>query len=151
MSAPTLDALRDIHLPPQPVLATVLPLILLLAALAATFWLARRWLNRRPLRSALRELAGLAAAHARDADTNQLVRGLSGLVRRYAIGRFSQVGVAGLSGRAWLDFLDVHGGGGAFSKGVGAALEARPYQARGAVDEAALMALVRRWLQANSP
>ena len=34
---------------------------------------------------------------------------------------------------------------------LGAVLESRPYQARGTFDAAALLALVRRWLQANPP
>ena len=155
MTAPALDALRDIHLPPLPVLVTVLPSWWLAAAalvlLVAACWLARRWLRLRPLRAALRELAQLASFHARDADTTRLVRGVSRLLRRYAMTRFAQPGIAGVSGKAWLVFLDAHGGDGAFCHGVGAALEARPYQSGGALDEAALMALVRRWLQANPP
>ena len=155
MTAPALDALRDIHLPPLPVLVTVLPSWWLAAAalvlLVAACWLARRWLRLRPLRAALRELAQLASFHARDADTTRLARGVSRLLRRYAMTRFAQPGIAGLTGNAWLVFLDSHGGDGAFCHGVGAALEARPYQSGGALDEAALMALVRRWLQANPP
>lgn len=156
MTAPSLDELRDIHLPPAPELATLQPFwwqaVAGLALLAATLWLARRFVRQRPLRAALRELAGLEAAHACDADATQLARGLSRLLRRYAIARFSQAGVEGLTDSAWLAFLDAHGGGeGAFSHGVGAILAARPYQRCGAFDEAALLALVRRWLKANGP
>jgi Domain of unknown function (DUF4381) len=153
MTAPSLDALRDIHLPPLPVLVLAVPLVwlavLTLALLVAAFYLARRWLRLRPLRATLRELAQLGSAHARDADTTRLALGVSGLLRRYAMARFAQPGIAGLTGSAWLEFLDAHGG--AFCHGVGAALEARPYQSSGALDEAALLTLVRRWLQANPP
>ena len=155
MTAPSLDALRDIHLPPAPVLASLLPPwwwgAPALALLVCALWWARRWRRRRPLRSALRELARLASAHAREADTTRLARGLSRLLRHYAVARFAHTGVAGLSGAAWLDFLDAHGGNGAFRHGVGAAMDTRPYQSGGAFDEAALLALVRRWLQANPP
>lgn len=155
MTALSLDALRDIHLPPVPVLATVLPLWWLAAAalllLAAVFWWLRRFARRRPLRAALRELARLAAEHARDADTTRLARGVSRLLRGYAMTRFVQAASAGLTGIAWLEFLDAHGGDGAFCHGVGVTLEARPYQSCGAFDEAALMALVRHWLRANPP
>lgn len=155
MTVATLDALRDIHLPPLPGLAVALaPEYLALAALlllaGAVGW-GRRWRRRRPLRAALRELAGLADAHARDADNTRLASGLSRLLRRYAVLRFAPAPIAGLSGRAWLDFLDAHGGAGDFAQGVGAVLETRPYQSHGAFDATALMALVRRWLQANPP
>lgn len=155
MTAPSLDALRDIHLPPAPVLASLLPPwwwgATALALLVGALWWARRWVRRRPLRSALRELARLASAHKREADATRLARGLSRLMRHYAIARFAQVGVEGLTDSAWLAFLDAHGGEGAFSHGVGATLAARPYQRGGAFDEAALLALVRRWLRANAP
>ena len=97
MTAPALDALRDIHLPPLPVLVTALPPWWLAAAalvlLVAAGWLARRWLRLRPLRAALRELAQLASFHARDADTTRLARGVSRLLRRYAMTRFVQPGI----------------------------------------------------------
>ncbi|MEO5659461.1 MAG: DUF4381 domain-containing protein [Polaromonas sp.] len=155
MTAPSLDALRDIHLPPVPVLVTALSRWWLAAAalalVAALVWYLRRWLRRRPLRSALHELTDLATGHARDADTTRLASGLSMLVRRYAMARFAQAGMAGVTGSVWLAFLDAHGGEGSFANGIGAALESRPYQASGAFDEAALIALVRRWLKANPP
>lgn len=155
MTAPSLDALRDIHLPPLPMLVTALPpawlVVLVLLLLVVAFCLARRWLRLRPLRTTLRDLAQLASFHARDADTTRLARGVSRLLRRYAMTRFSQPGIAGLTGKSWLDFLDAHGGDGAFCHGVGAALETLPYQSCGALDEAALIALVRRWLQDNPP
>lgn len=153
MSAPSLDALRDIHLPPPPALAAILPepwmaaagAVLVLAA-AAGAW---RSIRRRRLRATLRELDRLAADHRRDGDTTRLVAGLSRLLRRRTLERYPEAGVAGLAGTGWLDFLDAHGGGGAFRNGAGAALEWRPYANQGQVDEAALVALVRRWLKAN--
>ena len=155
MTAASLESLRDIHLPPVPVLATVLSpwwlTAVALALLAVAGWWLRRWLRRRPLRAALRKLAGLASAHARVADATRLASGISRLLRHYAVARFAQAGIESLTGHDWLDFLDAHGGDGAFCHGVGAAMEARPYQPGGAFDEAALMALVRRWLKANPP
>jgi hypothetical protein len=157
VSEPSLADLRDVHLPPAPMLAGVAPwqlvltLLLLLVLLLVTLGWGRRWLRRRSQRAALRELAGLARAHRHAADPTRLIRGLSGLLRAYALARFSDAGVAGLTGPAWLQFLDAHGGEGEFTRGVGVVLETRPYQASGAYDEKALLALVRRWLQANPP
>lgn len=155
-TAPSLDDLRDIHLPPPPYLTTLVPegweAALVVAALAlfvATLWGLLRFLRRRRLRCALRELAGLAADHRRDGNATRLAAGLSRLLRRYAVARFPQTEVAGLTGSDWLRFLDAHGGQGAFVDGAGAALASRPYRTAGEVDAAALIAVVRRWLKAN--
>lgn len=155
MTAAALDALRDIHLPPLPGLALALsPHWLAASALALLglgLWWGWRRQRQRTLQAALRELDRLAANHARDADYTRLASGLSRLLRGYAVARFAPAPIAGLSGRAWLDFLDTHGGGGDFSQGVGAVLETRPYQSGGAFDGAMLVALVRRWLLVNAP
>lgn len=155
MTSPSLDDLRDIHLPPPPLLAnipewlvwslTAGALMLALAAIYGTW----RALRRARLRRALHELSRLAASHARDRDSPALARGLSQLLRRYAQSRFPGRDIGGLAGRDWLAFLDQEGGEGAFSNGVGEVLESLPYRPHGDVDQAALIALVRRWLEAN--
>lgn len=155
MTTLSLDLLRDIHLPPEPILVVLLSswsvAIVLTALLVATVWVVRRRLRQKPLRHAMRELKHLSITHARDGDDTALARGLSQLLRRYAAQRFGQAGVAGLAGRAWLEFLDAHGGSGGFCNGVGAILETRPYQTAGDFDTAALIALVGHWLQENRP
>jgi hypothetical protein len=144
-----LAGLRDIHLPPPPDggLGGWLLALLALALAGLGLWLARR--RHRLLRAALGELERLAAEHARSGDATPLARGLSQLLRRYALVRFPTQPVAGLTGSDWLRFLDAHGGGGAFHDGPGAVLASLPYAPAGAADGAALIALVRRWLQAN--
>lgn len=153
-SVDSLAALRDIRLPPEHVLW--LPLqwwlgagLLAAVAVAALAWHLRRRRRLRALRLALQELSRLAAAHARDSDAIGLARGLSRLLRGYAVMRFPQADVAGLTGSAWLQFLDTHGGGGDFCNGAGAVLETHPYRPHGDLDAAALVALTRRWLEAN--
>lgn len=163
MTPPALDQLRDIHLPPPPALAALLPaefaaewvaatiaILMLLGGFAATRWLAG-FRRRRPLRRALGELSRLADAHRRDGDTTRLVRGLSALLRHYAMSRFPARAVAGLAGDDWLRFLDSRGGEGAFTDGIGTVLASRPYRPDGAIDDKALVALVGRWLRANPP
>ncbi len=153
MTLPSLDALRDIHLPPPPAvwpapgwwLAVVIVMLV-----AAIVWVRRR-VRRRPLAAALHELDTLSAAFGRDGDAVALARGLSRLLRRYALWRFPDSGAAGLTGADWLRFLDAHGGDGAFAGGVGAVLESLPYRARGEADGEALVALAGRWLRANAP
>lgn len=152
MSPPALADLRDIHLPPPPFPASLAnewalaAAALLLLAAAGWIWRHRR---RRRLRAALRELARLAAAHARDGEMPRLAAGLSRLLRDYAVMRFPQARVAGLTDAGWLEFLDANGGAGAFSNGAGAALAWLPYSREGEADAAALVAAVRRWLEAN--
>lgn len=153
MTSPALAELRDIHLPPPPFPAS-LPAegwiwALALAFLTVAAWSAWRFRRRRRLRAALRVLAGLAAAHAGDGDGQRLAAGLSRLLRDYALACFPHAGVAGLTDGDWLAFLDTHGGGGDFSAGPGAALAWAPYRAGGEVDAAALIAAVRRWLEAH--
>lgn len=157
MTAPSLADLRDIHLPPPPFAATLLPegwsavalAAVVLVLFAVLIWAAHRFVRRRRLRRALRELARLAAAHRRDGDETRLARGVSRLVREYAMACFPHAGVAALTGDDWLRFLDSHGGAGSFLAGAGAALASRPYRDSGALDAAALLAAVRRWLEAN--
>ncbi len=98
----------------------------------------QRRLARAAPRAALDELAALRAAHARDGDATAFARGLSRLLRRFALARYPRRAVAGLSGEDWLAFLDAHGGGGRFQAGPGRDLLTAPYrpakgQARGEV------------------
>lgn len=146
-----LAALRDVHVPPSPDWWAV-PLwafAMLAALLPLLFWLARRYRQRRGLRAALRELEALEARHEQECDATQLMRGVSRLLRRYAVTRFPQAGIEGLTDDAWLRFLDAHGGNGGFCGGPGAVLAHGPYQKRGACDTAPLLALVRKWLKAH--
>ncbi len=157
-----LAALRDIRLPPEPGLWPPAPgwwlVAGLLLALAAAAMLRRRS-RRQPLRSALRELDALAAAHALEGDPVRLARGVSRLLRRYALERFDDPRIGGLTRRDWLAFLDRNGGGGAFGDGPGRLLETLPYRPERKVggpspsntDPAELVALARRWLEANAP
>lgn len=150
MNPQALDALRDIHLPAPPAWWAIPEVWVAAALVAAAFaWHARRAARTRLLRRALREVSALTAAHGRDGDTAKLARGLSQLLRRHAAACFPDAGIEGLAGKAWLDFLDAHGGGGAFTHGAGAVLDTLPYQASGETDAAALTGAVRRWLQEN--
>lgn len=153
MSTPSLAELRDIHLPPPPFPAAWLEdgwiaglALIILVTAAGTAW---RFLRRRHLRAALRTLSALTAAHAADGDDQRLAAGLSRLLRDYALARFPEAGIAGLTDGDWLAFLDAHGGAGEFSTGGGAALAWLPYRPGGEADAAALIGAVRRWLEAN--
>ena len=116
-------------------------------------------------RAALRELATLRAQLPAGLDRRNFAAALSVLLRRLALTRFPRERVAGLSGAAWLAFLDATGGGGAFARGPGLVLAELPYQAPGrdpgrpgtrheagphaAWDAQALADLAERWIRTN--
>lgn len=159
-----LAGLRDLHLPPTaaappPDLLEALArpgvgglLLGVLGVLALVYWQRRR---RAPARRRLQEIAGLAAAHAVDGNAPRLLAGLGRLLRAQAILKHGP-DAAALTGDAWLRWLDAHApanADAAFSRGVGRVLldgPFRPPDAAVALDRAALLALVGRWLEHNA-
>lgn len=151
-----LAQLRDIHLPESgggaEILAASVPwaAVLGLGLLTLALLALRLWRRRHPLQLALRRLRALERRYARDGDAQALGRGLALLLRQHALRTHPGRPVAGLTGTAWLDFLDRHGGGGRFRHGPGAVLDTLPYRGQGQpVDAPALIALTARWLRAN--
>lgn len=146
--------LRDIRLPedvstwpPAPgwwLLALLVPLLI--------FLLVRLWQRRGHLRSeALEEMRRIEAAYHKDGDTARLAAGLSQLLRRVAIARDGRPAVSGLSGAAWLAYLDRRLGGGTdFSQGPGRVLTSLPYGGPGDAVPVELCDLARRWIGANT-
>jgi LPXTG-motif cell wall-anchored protein len=157
-AASALQGLRDVHLPPPPAAAAyagdavlAVALLGLLALLAGAWLLVRRRRRQRPWRSALRALAEAQRLHAADGDDRRLLVTTGGLLRRYAAHRYPGAGVPGLCGEAWLEFLERHGGDGAFAKGAGAALAGEAYRPQAHVAGAALAGVARHWLRRNRP
>lgn len=74
---------------------------------------------------------------------------LSMLLRRVSISRDEKSG--GLTGRAWLDYLDSALNDAPFKNGIGRCLVDAPYQKElpADVDVSALFELVKRWLKAQ--
>ncbi|MEL7185741.1 MAG: DUF4381 domain-containing protein [Pseudomonadota bacterium] len=109
---PTQLPLRDLHLPEAvgwwPLAPGWWVLAGCLAILAA--WQGYRWLQRRrylaPQRYALRELAQLEATYLQKRDPVTLGKNLSNLLRRAMLAYAPRDEVAGLTGDAWLEWLD---------------------------------------------
>jgi hypothetical protein len=149
--------LRDIHLPGNPGWWPPAPGWWLVAVigLALLAWLTivalRRYRVHRRRRRILSELAGLERELASEPTPDALAR-MAVLLRRLALTRFPRERVAGLSGSAWLGFLDETGGSGRFAAGPGRVLGAGPYQRSlpSDLDAPRLVALVREWVATNA-
>lgn len=150
--AQTLAQLRDIHLPPPvdwwpPAPGWWLLLGAMVLALGSA-WLVKVLHTRRRLqRRALELLNHMERHYLQSRDAIVFASQVSALLRRVAVIRFPEQHPAGLTGEAWLDFLDRTGGNGAFRHGPGASLASAPYQPRGDLDAYQLARVVRQWLE----
>lgn len=160
MNGDPLAQLRDWHLPDSVQWWPPAPgwWISAAALLAVLLWVAGvRWRRHRrrgaAARSALRELDALRAAIKADGDIRAFVAALSRLLRRFALARFPREQVAGLTGDAWLAFLDATGGGEGFRRGPGRALADLAYgairDAASPPDPDALADLAEIWIRTN--
>ncbi len=146
MNAPSGPVLRDIHLPPPPGWWPPAPGWWILAAIAmclaaaAAYKLHKMRACRRRDRAVLRELDICVDTNRHDAVA--LAAALSRFLRRLAL---RDAHAAALAGERWLDYLDAHGGGEDFRRGVGRILIDAPFRSRADYDSVALIALVRRF------
>ena len=147
--------LRDQHLPdpvawwpPAPGWWGLLALLILLIGLI--WWGLRLYRKRRLRRAAFAELKSVDILYRENGDKLEYARRLSVLLRRVALSFYPREEVAGLSGEAWLTFLDraVHGGEGhgGFTRGPGRALIEAPYNPHCEVNVSGLSTLARQWL-----
>ncbi len=147
-----LKALKDIHTPTG-VAIWPLPIgwWLALLLLVVLMGLLRYWYKHRQPRykkTALRELKHGYHIYQTHQDTAQFIQTVSQLIRRVALVAFIPEQVAGLTGKAWLSFLDKTGNTDAFTHGAGKVLSVAPYQPTPMADIDALMDATRRWLGA---
>lgn len=147
-----LNNLRDIHEPLAPGLWPLAPgwwLLLALCGLAAAWLAYRAWQRRRrqrPIRRALAELERWQRQASAD-PRPEAAHELSALLKRAALIHYPRQAVAGLTGTAWLAFLDDSGGSLDFSAGPGQILGHARYAPRVDFDPASLAPLVRSWLE----
>ena len=138
--------LRDIHLPPAhwwpPAPGWwLLAAVLLLAATGVAWWL-RRMARGNPVRTALREIDALEAAHARDGNTRYLTDGASRLMRRVA--RRVAPDVAAQAGAAWDAFVQSHAPDEATRHALNV-LASERFRAQPMLDAPDLLAALRAW------
>ena len=164
----TLD-LKDIHLPDPlswwplaPGWWIILGIVWAITLLGWFFW---RYKQRTRLQNvALAELDQLEAAYGIHQDSHRLTGELSALLRRVCLAPqgvgqplTEQPGVAGLSGTAWLNYLDHDLAGRPFTQGVGRWLIEQPFQRLSETapplppeEMTALLALCRSWLRIHT-
>ncbi len=149
--------LRDIHLPsaiswwpPAPGWWLLLSAFVLLIVV---IYMLREHRQRRHFRRlALCQLEELERQYEEQANAQQLLQGLSRLLRQTTLLHFPQNDCAGLVGDAWLTFLDQRLDEKLFSQGVGRLLAEGPYLPQSEViDAEALQSLCRRWIQQLPP
>lgn len=149
-NSPTLD-LRDIHLPDGISWWPLAPgwwimLSIILLSLAVGIFLYRRKQRRRMHRAATHEFANIKVAYAQHGDVQQLVKALSVWLRRVCLSFYPRVDVAGLTGQAWLEFLDNNLSTMQFSEGAGQVLISAPYQQVAKLNADELLTVCQAWL-----
>ena len=144
--------LRDIHLPDGVSWWPLAPgwwlLLVISVMIGMVIWALRLNKQRQLLRQqALRELAQIEAAFGRHQNIQQLASDCSVLLRRVCISRFARGEVAGLTGEAWLQFLNQHSKTALFKDEVAAALLYAPYQKGADFNSHTLLSTCRAWLE----
>lgn len=149
---PLLNQLKDIHLPAAP---GIWPLALGWYAIIALFvgglllagyGAVKHYRTNRYRVSALAELAQLEADLNRSQNIQQAVENIAILLKRTALAAYPRQQVAGLTGEAWLVFLDKTSGMTVFTQGIGRILLAAPYQATANIPIQELLQLCREWI-----
>ena len=153
--------LRDLHLPDMTGWWPVAPGWLFLVALM-TLGLALiirnalvKWRSNQPRRLALKRLRRITAEYDEGAGAVILGKELSDLTRRAMLAYAPRNTVAGLTGEAWLEWLDRGLDERLFSEGAGKILESLPYMNPAQVDDDTdvhgLISAVRCRLQQRLP
>ena len=147
--------LKDIHLPLSPEQWPPAPgwWILVVSGLLLLGWITLRLFRVWRRHRLQKEILGSLDALQRDHSNKQIplfLAEVSILLRRVAMMNFPPQQVAALTGKGWLSFLDLHGGNGEYSKGIGSVLAVGPYARDSEVDKDALLLLTRKWIKRNT-
>ncbi len=131
---PTQIPIRDLHLPEAIGWWPLAPgwWVLIMLIVAGLAWLVVRWVQRyrkaAARRYALKSLRKIEARYDGGDNTVALCREMSELVRRAMLAYAPREDVAGLTGDAWLAWLDTGLANPTFENGPGRALVEAPYR-----------------------
>ena len=154
----TLANLREIPLPPPvpyipQTIGWVVVALLLLVILAYIGWrVYQRHLKNRYRRDALAELAAIERKVRANASSREGLCELPALVKRTALAFAPREEIAGLTGRAWLAFLDRTYPAAGFVDGPGRLLSQLAYETGAGIDTLReddvnnLLVLIRKWI-----
>jgi len=158
-----LDRLQEISLPepaawtPQTVGWYVLAVLVVISLLWLARGFVRRWAANRYRRAALAELASIQTRLGGETGVGtesgpaRALAEIPALLKRTALAVFPRAEVAGLSGEAWLGFLDATGRTTDFTSGPGRILADLPYRrtaaATSADDIRELLSASQRWIR----
>lgn len=147
--------LKDIHLPEAigwwpPAIGWWLLTLLGLLSIVFLYWLYKRLMRQTALKTAKKILLRIKQ-DSKQTNLQKLCE-LSVLLRRVAISVSARTAVAGLTGRAWLAYLDRSVKDSPFSEGIGRYLADAPYQKTQPADTeiSQLIALCEEWLKSQT-
>ena len=126
---------------------------LVLGLIGGLVWLMRRHRNQAFKRQALKELLSYQRQFETNNDLFIMTAGVSELLRRVVLKKFSHTNSAGLTGTDWLKFLDETGHTRDFSEGPGRILSTLPFMNPygedpiETVDTTALIQSVQQWIK----
>ncbi len=144
--------LKDIHLPETigwwpPAMGWWILIITIPLLIFLFFWLYKRLTRYTAIKTANKILQTVKLNT--ETSNEQKLKELSMLIRRTAMSVFPRADVAGLTGKAWLDFLDNSLGKPRFTEEVGVLLTDGLYQKeKQPVQVAPLITLCEDWLKA---
>jgi hypothetical protein len=147
---PTQLPLKDLHLPEAiswfpPAIGWWLIVLLLPLVIALCYWLYQRLTRKTALKTAKQQLMLIKTSPL---DNQQKLVELSALLRRVAISIAPRSETAGLTGTAWLAFLDSSMQGTPFTSGAGRCLADAPYRPSVPSEQeiSQLISLCENWL-----
>jgi hypothetical protein len=148
--------LRDIHLPEAiswwpPALGWWLLLVLIPLLIFGAWWLYKGLTRNTTVKSAKRLLATIK--EDQNTDDLQKIQQLSTWLRRVSISIAPRQNSAGLTGKAWLTYLDNGVDGSPFSEGIGQCLADVQFRqsAPADLDITGLITLCETWLKGQKP
>jgi len=147
--------LRDIHLPEAisgwpPAMGWWVLAVLIPLTLGILYWVYKTLTRKTAIKAARKALA--AIKQDTDQDKLRKLTEISMLMRRIAVSLAPRTEAAGLTGHAWLNYLDRSLTGRPFSEGVGRYLGEAPYrkEAPAGLDITQLIALCEDWLKVQA-
>ncbi len=153
---PSLDQLREIHLPaevgiwpPAPGWWFAIALLLMIGGWLC-WWLWRYWRSNRYRKQARRMLLDHRKRCPGAEHRTTYLTGVNDILRRTALVAFPRQQVAALTGDAWVSFLARSSGLDAFRHGEGQILAVGPYAPEPQFDADRLQALALRWVRRHS-